>query len=76
MITSVAAVGHRVDRVEHEVQHGPADHLAVGREQRVRRHVDVDVDHLGFELRLERVADLVDEVADQKRLPLRIDDGR
>ena len=50
----------------------PADHLAVGGEQRLRRHVDFDVDHLGFELRPERVADLLDEVADDKGLPLRI----
>ena len=72
MITRSPPLGHHVDRVEHEVQQRPADHLAVGGEQRLRRDVDFDVDHLGFELRAERVADFLDEVADDKGLPLRI----
>ena len=67
----LAAVGHGIQGVEHQVEHGPAEHVAVGRSHAARRAVDLERDVLGLELRRERLQTSSSSRGHVERSPLR-----
>ena len=67
-----AALGHHVQGVEHEVQHGPAEHFAIGPQGMLRRNLEFEADLLRGELRGQRGLDVGHELAEGKAGQLRI----